>query len=337
MKQAVLQMLPTASINLDKDNPRIKHYLEQYKEISSELIALALSDNSSEGSSTTYHSLRDSIKESRGIIHPIVVSHEPDESYVVIEGNTRLQIYREFEKNGTPGNWGEIIALVYEQLGDDEKHKIRLQSHLVGPREWDPYSKAKYLFYLSEVEGRNMNAIISMCGGNGSDIKKSIDAYKYMVNFYKPYTKEKGLDFDVSEYSKFKEHENSKIKSSIEKRKFEANDFAKWVANRNVNKAQGVRLIPQIMRNDDALRAFLKEDITAAEKVLHAAELASADLSEYPYDVLASALYKRLFDFPVGEIQNLANDESYSDKLWKLQNLKEKLDFVLDLVEKQTK
>ena len=63
MKQAVLQMLLTASINLDKDNPRIKHYLEQYREISSELIALALSDNSSEGSSTTYHSLRDSIKE----------------------------------------------------------------------------------------------------------------------------------------------------------------------------------------------------------------------------------------------------------------------------------
>jgi hypothetical protein len=98
-----------------------------------------------------------------------------------------------------------------------------------------------------------------------------------------------------------------------------------------------VRLIPQIMRNDEALNAFLKENITAAEKVLHAAELASADLSEYPYDVLASALYKRLFDFPVGDIQNLANDENYSDKLWKLQNLKEKLDFVLDLVEKQTK
>ena len=336
MNQAVLQMLPTASINLDKDNPRIKHYLEQYKEISSELIALALSDNSSEGSSTTYHSLRDSIKESRGIIHPIVVSHEPDGSYVVIEGNTRLQIYREFEQNGTPGNWNEIIALVYEKLDDDEKHKIRLQSHLVGPREWDPYSKAKYLYNLSEVEGKNMNAIISMCGGNGSDIKKSIDAYKYMVQFYKPFTKEKGLDFDVSEYSKFKEHENSKIKSSIERKSFPANEFAKWVANRNVNKAQGVRLIPQIMRNEEALNVFLKEDISAAEKVLHAAELASADLSEYPYDVLANALYKRLFDFPVGEIQNLANDESYSDKLWKLQNLKEKLNFVLDLIDKQT-
>jgi len=337
MKQAVLQMLPTASVNLDKDNPRIKHYLEQYKEISSELIALALSDNSSEGSSTTYHSLRDSIKESRGIIHPIVVSHESDGSYVVIEGNTRLQIYREFEKNGTPGNWGEIIALVYEDLDDDDKHKIRLQSHLVGPREWDPYSKAKYLYYLSEVEGRNMNAIISMCGGNGSDIKKSIDAYKYMVQFYKPYTKEKGLDFDVSEYSKFKEHENSKIKSSIDRKNFPANEFAKWVANRNVNNAQKVRLIPQIMRNDEALSAFLNENITAAEKVLHAAELASADLTEYPYDVLASALYKRLFDFPVSEIQNLANDDNYSDKLWKLQDLKEKLDFVLGMIEQQTK
>lgn len=337
MKEAVLQMLPTASINLDKDNPRIKHYIEQYKEISSELIALALSDNSSEGSSTTYHSLRDSIKESRGIIHPIVVNHEPDGSFIVIEGNTRLQIYREFEKNGTPGNWNKIIALVYEKLDDNEKHKIRLQSHLVGPREWDPYSKAKYLYYLSEEEGKNMNAIISMCGGNGSDIKKSIDAYKYMIQFYKPYTNELGLDFDVSEYSKFKEYENSKIKSSIKKRNFPANEFAKWVANRNVNNAMKVRLIPQIMKNEEALNVFLKDNMTAAEKVLHAVELTSADLSEYPYEVLASALYKKLFDFPVGEIQNLANDDNYSEKLWKLQNLKEKLDFVLELVEKQTK
>ena len=123
MKQAVLETLPTASINLDKDNPRIKHYLEQYKEIKSEMIALALSDSSNESASTTYHALRDSIKESRGIIHPIVVNHEGDGTYTVIEGNTRLQIYKDFRKANKPGNWDTIRCIIYDNI-DNHYHML---------------------------------------------------------------------------------------------------------------------------------------------------------------------------------------------------------------------
>lgn len=337
MIKATLQTLPTSVIRLDKDNPRIKHFLEQYDEISSELIALALSNNSNDNASTTYKSLKDSIKENGGIINPIVVSHELDGTYVVIEGNTRLQIYKEFERNNTPGEWDKIIALVYEQLPEDEKHRIRLQAHLVGPREWDPYSKAKYLYQLSEIENMNLNAIISMCGGDASDIKKSIEAYKYMVNYYKPIALSKQLDFDVTEYSKFKEHENAKIKKAIQQKGFQPTMFAEWVAEKNVNTAQGVRKIPAIMRNQEALNAFLKENITAADRILQAAELASADLSEYPYEVLASALHKQLSRLSVTEVENLANDVNYTEKLERLEFLQEKLKLVLQMVQQRTK
>ena len=84
MKQAVLQMLPTASINLDKDNPRIKQYVEYYENVTAEVIAMALSDSSNSDTSTTFRVLRDSIKESGGIIHPIIVNHEGVDSYVVV-------------------------------------------------------------------------------------------------------------------------------------------------------------------------------------------------------------------------------------------------------------
>ena len=164
MKNATLTTLPISKVNLDVDNPRIKHFLDIYKDnITAEQIALALSDSSSSDSSTTYKALRDSIKASRGIIHPIVVNHEPNGKYVVIEGNTRLQIYKDFSFYEPDGPWKEIVSLVYENLTPTEKHEIRLQSHLVGPREWDPYSKAKYLWELSEVEHLPMNMIISMC------------------------------------------------------------------------------------------------------------------------------------------------------------------------------
>ena len=333
MKQAVLQMLPTASINLDKDNPRIKQYVEYYENVTAEVIAMALSDSSnSDTSSTTFRALRDSIKESGGIIHPIIVNHEGGDSYVVIEGNTRLQIYRDFERLGTPGNWTSIIALVYEQLSDIEKHEIRLQSHLVGPREWDPYSKAKYLYHLSVEEALPMNTIISMCGGGKTEIEKFIAAYEYMRSYYAPYAELKGYDFNVQDFSKFKEHENSRIKSIIQRKGFAPNDFAKWVVDGNIDNAQGVRDIPAIFSDDEARGVFLKENLKAAMRIVDSKKVENEDLSKYPYHVLANALRVKLGNMMHDEIVSLATDtdESPITKRESLESLKIKLDFILN-------
>ena len=62
MTTARLEMLPINAIELDKENPRIKHFLEMYTDITSEMIALALTDSSSGDTSTSYRALRDSIK-----------------------------------------------------------------------------------------------------------------------------------------------------------------------------------------------------------------------------------------------------------------------------------
>ena len=108
MTTARLEMLPINAIELDKENPRIKHFLEMYTDITSEMIALALTDSSSGDTSTSYRALRDSIKVSKGIIHPIVVNCNEDNTYTVIEGNTRLQIYKEFAEVQPDGPWNEI-------------------------------------------------------------------------------------------------------------------------------------------------------------------------------------------------------------------------------------
>ena len=145
--------LPIANIELDKSNPRIARGVAYYGEnITSETMALLLGSTSE-----ACASLRESIRENGGIIHPIVVNKRSDNSYVVIEGNTRLQIYKDFVKNGVPGDWTRIHAIVYENLDNDRMHAIRLQAHLVGPREWDPYSKALYLYHLANIEHTAMS------------------------------------------------------------------------------------------------------------------------------------------------------------------------------------
>lgn len=334
MKQAELKSLEITQVNLDKENPRIKQFLEFYKDnITAEQIALALSDSSSSDSSTTYKALRDSIKASRGIIHPIVVNHELDGSYTVIEGNTRLQIYKDFAVNEPDGSWNSIVSLVYENLSSAEKHEIRLQSHLVGPREWDPYSKAKYLWELSEIEHLPMNTIISMCGGNKNTIEKAIEAYIYMERFYRPYVASKpNLEYDTRNFSKFLEYQNGTVKNAIKQKGFEEDQFAKWVAEDNVDKALKVRLLPHVMRNEEALTVFKKRNLTEAEKVLNAASLANDDLSKYPYELLAKALYEKLVDFKIQEILNLANNPAFADKKYQLEMTAEQLKFIIDEV-----
>ena len=174
-------------IELDKSNPRIANYLATHDEddITSDLMALLLGTTSD-----SCASLRQSIEANNGIIHPIVVNKQADGTYVVIEGNTRLQIYKDFRKANKPGNWDTIRCIIYDNIDNEEMHKIRLQAHLVGPREWDPYSKAKYLNYLANVEHMPMASLISFCGGSSkaSEIRNMIAAYNDMEVYYRPLT-----------------------------------------------------------------------------------------------------------------------------------------------------
>lgn len=147
------KLVPINQLKLDIENPRIKQYIEMYgKNISSEGISLALSGGGTSDNRSSYQALRESIKVYRGIINPIIVNQREDGELIVIEGNTRLQIYREFHEADPQGPWNKIMCIVYKDMDAMQIHAIRLQIHLVGPREWDPYSKAKYLYQLSEKD-----------------------------------------------------------------------------------------------------------------------------------------------------------------------------------------
>ena len=99
--------LPINEIELDYDNPRIKQWIEMYgtENISSEAIALALSASSSSASTSSYEALKESINVNKGLINPIIVNRYTNGKMVVIEGNTRLQIYKEFVTSDPTGPW----------------------------------------------------------------------------------------------------------------------------------------------------------------------------------------------------------------------------------------
>lgn len=324
--------LPVNNIELDRSNPRIANYLDLYdaNKVNSDTMALLLGTTSD-----SCASLRESIRENGGIIHPIIVNKTLDGRYIVIEGNTRLQIYRDFKKRNVPGKWDFIRAIVYDDLDQDSKHSIRLQAHLVGPREWDPYSKAKYLNYLANDENMPMSALVAYCGGNSkaSEIKHMIAAYQDMQEFYRPLCDDDST-FNIKKFHGFVELQNRNILESLCLHGYSKKDFSQWMIEEKFSKLEDVRKLPDILNSKRAKEAFLKENSRAARNVLAAEEISSDSLKNVPYELLAKELIKRMNDFKQKEIDLLRHDIDYMGKLNALKDVVDSVQFILDEVDR---
>ena len=301
------QELKIDVLELDIQNPRISQYLDMYGEnVSAEGIALALTGSTTDGS-TTFSALRESIRVNRGIIHPIIVNHTDEGKYIVIEGNTRLQIYRDFYNKTQDDIWSTLRCIVYENLSKKEIDSIRLQSHMVGPRDWDAYSKAKYLNQLYNIEGLPINTIIDFCGGKKSEILKLIDAYNDMQMYYVPLLD--GEKPDPREFSKFSELQNRRIKNALNANGYTEKDFSQWVLDHNVDTAMNVRLLPDILADSAAKKEFLKSTISDGIRKLNTASPQTIDLKNVQYDELTKALIGKLRNILWEEVKALKNEE----------------------------
>lgn len=320
--------LPIDCIELDRNNPRIARGLAYFKSITADTMALLLGS-----SSEACASLRESIRENKGVIHPIVVNKRPDGTYVVIEGNTRLQIYKDFVKNNEPGDWTRIRAIVYEALDEESQHSIRLQAHLIGPREWDPYSKALYLNRLANKEHMPMSTLISFCGGasKASEIKHMIAAFRDMEEYYRPLCDDDS-QFDTRKFHGFVELQNRNVEDALLSHGYTKSDFSRWMIEDRFSTLQHVRRIPDILKSKKATEVFLRENSREAEKILAVEEISPDKLKDVPYEMLAQELAKRMIDFGVRELSHLRDDADYSAKLDSLQRVYSEVKFILEQV-----
>ncbi len=329
-----LTKLSIKEIEMDKTNPRIQRALSMYgDEITAERIALALKEGSGDengGSTTTFNRLRNSIKKNKGIINPIVVNKKQNE-YICIEGNTRLLIYRDFyeeREKADDEQWLYIPCLVHENADEEEIDAIRLQAHLIGPRQWDPYSKAKYLHYLWNVEYLTTDQIIEYCGGSRRQIEDNITAYNMVEEVYKPLLKNKE-DFDHTRFSGFVEYQDPKIQEAVLDAGFDTKDFSMWLHKRNkIKRLEHVRLLPKIMQNKEAKETFLREGSEAADRILKQPSLEELieklDIKEF-----LEAVQRKINTLRYGEIEQYKKDpdmlEIIEETIRKLEDFKESI------------
>jgi len=305
-------MIDVDALTLDKDNPRIQAALEFYdpKDIDDIKIGLALvaSTTEFEGSGTTFLALKDSIKRHGGLINPIIVSHSTKENtFTVVEGNTRVYIYKILRKDNVDGDWNKIPAVVYEDLEKIEIDAIRLQAHLVGPRNWDPYSKAKYLYKLSTEDNLTLSQLVDFCGGKRKDIMDYIKAYDLMETYYRPVVSS-DENFDKNRFSAFVEVQRGTIEKALADAGFTHTDFSQWIYDDKFEKLDYIRQLPRIFANKKAKEIFIKKGAKAACDELIAQQTGGVDISKTKLDILAKEITKKIRSLQYQELRDIRDD-----------------------------
>ena len=333
--------ISTHQIGFDRENPRIKVALEKYGDkLDEQRVRFAL-QTATEGLSTTssYRSLKDSIRAAKGISIPIVVWPDGDR-YVCVDGNTRLAIYRELQDEGAPGDWTEITCLVLDDPDPLDIETIRVTAHLVGAREWPAYEKARYLHYLRNVEFMDYDEMIARCGGNKNTITQQIDAFHDMNTFYRDVNSDDA--FKVDRFSGFVELQKADIKDSIFAAGFDLHDFGRWIRDGQIYRLADVRKLPRVLADTEAKDVFVDGGIRSIEDAIAVAEAnrqatirpSAADVSVADAEMLtlADALLQRIKSLPRADYVAL-RDRQYDGADQDVDTLNDLADHLGDLLQ----
>jgi hypothetical protein len=304
-----IQLIPIDQLDLDKSNPRIRKWIEHYGDSPTfDQMLMALGAGSSDmesGNTVTFQSLKQSIRAQGGIINPVIVEKLQGGKFRVVEGNTRVAIYKSFRDDKISGDWEKIPAIVHDTLIAHEADAIRLQCHIVGPRPWDPYSKAKYLDHLLHVDNVPLATIVDLCGGRKKEITDYIDAYRDMEKHYRPILETDG-DFDATRFSAFVELQKPNVKQAVIDAGFTLGNFSEWIRDRKIDPLNTVRALPRILKNPDARNKFLAVGAREALKVLDVP--ASPVLTNVPLEQILRLLIERLNVIPYPDVKAMKND-----------------------------
>ncbi|MXZ81235.1 MAG: hypothetical protein F4Z15_07720, partial [Gammaproteobacteria bacterium] len=214
---------------------------------------------------SSYRSLKDSVRASKGISVPIIVCPK-NGRYVCIDGNTRLTIFHELREEAGYSEWDKIKCLVLESPNQSDIETIRVTAHLVGAREWPAYEKARYLHYLRNVEFMDYDEMIARCGGNRRTITQQIDAYHDMNEYYRDVNNDDA--FKVDRFSGFVELQKNDIKKAIYDTGFDLHDFGRWIRDGQIYRLADVRKLPRVLADDEAKEAFVNGGVRSIENAI---------------------------------------------------------------------
>ena len=165
-------MMPQSKLSFYLENPRLYSLVRaDGDEPTQEEIQEALSGMEH------VRQLVQSIRTNGGLIDPVIVL---DETFVVLEGNSRLAAYRMLAQSEGV-KWAKIkVKILPRDIGESEVFSLLGEYHIIGKQDWAPFEQAGYLYRRHKHHNVAIPTLVQEIGLTKAAITQLIDTYEFM-------------------------------------------------------------------------------------------------------------------------------------------------------------
>ena len=120
--------------------------------------------------------LKPDVVRHKGLIEPILVSVE---RWEVIEGNSRLAVYKILHEQQADGDWEFIPCHLVRGLTEAQRTAFLNQMHVKGKTQWSAYEKANFA-YVRRDGGWTFDKIAEIFGESRETIRRRVSVIEMM-------------------------------------------------------------------------------------------------------------------------------------------------------------
>lgn len=191
------------------------------------------------------------VKQDGGLQDPVVVRMDRRQ---VIEGNSRLAVYKKLWGDTQEEQWRHIRCLVVTTLTDDQQTRLLAQAHLHGKTEWTPYAQALFCFRWVVEDGKDIETLKNLSSLTVHAIKKNVKVIKLMRENHD----EKQSNFSYYQVLVT----NKKISSTIQTRPDLKDTLFTEIKAQDVSAQQIRQWVPTVIEKPKLLRKYERKDVT---------------------------------------------------------------------------
>ena len=253
-------------LKLDPRNPRIQQELGVRGGVSEEELEQILWDRDQ------VKTLMASIKDNGGIRESIIV-REINGQLIVAEGNQRTVASRKLCKTEGPGSkFCKIPAIVFDsKLTDAELAVVLAEIHVAGKDKWDAYEKARHIWELNTVHGKNLEWLTIRLRMSKSAVSMILGSYRAMTEYLASHPADR-----ITKYSFFQElYKKKDLKERYENDNAFKDSFRRWVHEDRLTDPRQVRHLEAALDSPRARAELESSGMRAAEAVLRNEDPAS--------------------------------------------------------------
>jgi len=280
------------------------------------------------------------IKIAGGLMEPPVVIPIPDNQYLVKEGNRRVVCMRKLSKEAHDGKLSkEGHAYTKEQfdivqcivlpatLSQKDIDSLIGTRHVSGPKEWATLNRAWYIYEMYTRDNMDYDEIRQILGFGKGTVIRMVKAFERTIDYGKKHPEDKSWFRKFTYFDElFKKPE---LRQWIDSDSTNSDKFNDWVASGKFDDVRDVRILPEVLGDQDAIKAFKSDsgNISVARQILSEKD---PSVTSQTFAVIKKTV-ETLRNIPRSEFVQTTHDAS---RLKLLKDLRSEVDSILEDIDK---